>query len=997
MKRIMKGMSLLLAAALMLGVGPASQADAAAKKMKLSKKKLTLRVGQSRKLKVKNKKGKVKWKSSKKKVAKVSKKGVVKAKKTGKATIKAIVTYKKKKTTLKCKVTVKAKKKAASTPALTQKKNTPKPTTKPGSGTGQSTPPGQAPTPTPRKESTITEDEMKKATSGDFMLHRVDFESQELTYQLSGNVVYVTVDDNKKLKDVLSESDISKLGATVRFINDEEMNYGVDKVDDVKIANIEWHETEDEYWYGDLPVNGYYSCKVYAKVKTKVYFRNACIGGYSGDYGVASDRISITGVEYNGKMLDGEGDGFLFNVNTEENQSIKDLIPDPSQTKIHFSYLQEDYTVEPAEMQWHEGTWYENAEGREPKDEGYYSFSISTRDGNLLIKGSDLELVEYFPYVYVLYGYDPKMDVEIWPDTMGRTIAYSFFDSCGKETLKELFNDDLSKLQFTCMYRSKEYEDAVISNVVWHEEPYYENGYDSGYYTFTLTVTTQGGKKVAEEFDLVEPSSSVRKHMVTGKITTEDNTPLANMNFVFAYDGDDDIGSVVVKTDANGEYRVKIASAHYTIRSADTYDEVAEIDVTDETTTLNIRLENLYLLKGTLKRGTQIWSNTSVTLRNDDWQMYYFTSDAAGEFCALIPAGTYSLSVNSYESGQSVTVDRSNLNWELTFNVFVVSGSVTRTNGEKMKHRGFSVQKADGEEYVETLFTDEDGNYSVYLEPGEYSVIDDGAWAMKIGTITITDRDITKEFSVPLAKITVNATRFGVPYDDFDLMCMEKTGNEMNPGMSMGLNSIENGQYEIYVPFDKTYMIRTMDNFYEKEVSVQQADQELSIAIDRYHIAGKVIRTDADNAPIVNMSLILVKGSEKIPLYVSDDGSYSALLGVGTWQLVFGDADNGLKLGEIAVTGDNDNQNINVTGVVRISGTVTYDGEPFSWNFISYSYTKDSLQVELSASTGDFGRYTIYVPAGVNSVRINVMDQTCDCIIPAGVLDHEFDVSASME
>ena len=65
---------------------PESQAAA---KPKLSKNKLTLTVGKTAKLKVKNYKGTVKWSSNKKKTATVSKKGVVTAKKKGTAVITA--------------------------------------------------------------------------------------------------------------------------------------------------------------------------------------------------------------------------------------------------------------------------------------------------------------------------------------------------------------------------------------------------------------------------------------------------------------------------------------------------------------------------------------------------------------------------------------------------------------------------------------------------------------------------------------------------------------------------------------------------------------------------------------------------------------------------------------------------------------------------------------------------------------------------------------------
>ena len=72
---------------------------------KLNKKKVTITVGTTVKLKMKNTKKKVKWSSSKKSVATVSKKGKVKAKKAGKATITAKIGKKR----WQCKITVKKK------------------------------------------------------------------------------------------------------------------------------------------------------------------------------------------------------------------------------------------------------------------------------------------------------------------------------------------------------------------------------------------------------------------------------------------------------------------------------------------------------------------------------------------------------------------------------------------------------------------------------------------------------------------------------------------------------------------------------------------------------------------------------------------------------------------------------------------------------------------------------------------------------------------------
>lgn len=80
------------------------------KPIKLSKKKLTLKVGQSKKLILKNALGKIKWKSKNVNVAKVGRKGVVRAKKSGKTTIIAKFNGKK----YKCKVTVISNSKSSS-------------------------------------------------------------------------------------------------------------------------------------------------------------------------------------------------------------------------------------------------------------------------------------------------------------------------------------------------------------------------------------------------------------------------------------------------------------------------------------------------------------------------------------------------------------------------------------------------------------------------------------------------------------------------------------------------------------------------------------------------------------------------------------------------------------------------------------------------------------------------------------------------------------------
>lgn len=104
-------MIIIVLLALLAALSDAFHAEAATK-YRLNKTKLKVSIGRTARLKVKNSgKKRVKWKSSNKKIATVSKKGLVKGRKKGKTVITATVGKKK----LKCRVTVKKKKTVSTT------------------------------------------------------------------------------------------------------------------------------------------------------------------------------------------------------------------------------------------------------------------------------------------------------------------------------------------------------------------------------------------------------------------------------------------------------------------------------------------------------------------------------------------------------------------------------------------------------------------------------------------------------------------------------------------------------------------------------------------------------------------------------------------------------------------------------------------------------------------------------------------------------------------
>lgn len=104
-ERLKKISVILVCVALVFG---STQVNVEAKsKIKINKKIVTIKMGKTTKLKLKNNKKKIKWSSKNKKIATVSQKGIVKGKREGKTTIIAKVGKKK----YKCKVIVKDPKK----------------------------------------------------------------------------------------------------------------------------------------------------------------------------------------------------------------------------------------------------------------------------------------------------------------------------------------------------------------------------------------------------------------------------------------------------------------------------------------------------------------------------------------------------------------------------------------------------------------------------------------------------------------------------------------------------------------------------------------------------------------------------------------------------------------------------------------------------------------------------------------------------------------------
>ena len=200
----------ILIFSLVIGIMRTAAGEAEAKKkIILNKKKAVIYVGVQLRLKVKGTKKKVKWSSKEKKIATVSKKGVVKGKRAGKTKITAKVKGKK----LVCRLTVKAKKKRVITTAEAtpqgEKKPAPQVTQTPGGTDKPSASPAIEPVVTPTAVPTPTPVDTSKPEP----VFSKESGSYDKSFELSlhapkGSKIYYTTDG--------SEPDVSSVGGSVK-------------------------------------------------------------------------------------------------------------------------------------------------------------------------------------------------------------------------------------------------------------------------------------------------------------------------------------------------------------------------------------------------------------------------------------------------------------------------------------------------------------------------------------------------------------------------------------------------------------------------------------------------------------------------------------------------------------------------------------------------------------------------------------------------------------
>lgn len=990
MKKIKKGFALLLVFVMAVSVIPQS-AFAAKKKVKLSKKAVTVAVGESVKIQLKNNKKKVKWSitSGKKNVtlSKKKKTGVIiKGKKAGKTKVQAKIGKKK----YVCKVTVK---KAATadnenpnngkttaepiqvpsqaptvsqqpvppviTPGVTPSEptasspQTPSPSVEPTPTASQQPVPPVAtqtanpsetllpsvePTAEPTSDPSQTPEPTIKpenhyqglyAESEPFVISSVTFDKEVTSYSLAYTNIYVNQEGAASLKEVVP--DVSKCTFTVYC-------YGK-KAEVKRISDIVWNEEEGEDPYYSFALTVEQDGKEY----TETVKMRLGVPKYPNNPGDLSNGLTLLSLQADDKTYELErnvaygGETYYF----KDKEIDISKIAEAKKVSIVGVYEEETVKIDVEIRRWNQG----------------YAFftNQSFKKGNLEI-GSG-----YF------YGYkksDRYFDVDAFTSTKGEVtgdmvsnewcFVYEPKLEKGK-SLKDIFGNLSEELKiYRTVYNNAYYKDNEIRNVVWHEESFYENKEDPGYYTFDIVVTVDG-KELTQKYKLVQRQ---RTYQVSGKLTTADGVPISDVSIMLEQEGG---SQETVKTDSEGYFSKELIKGTYQFELGKPF------TVEDKDLQWNESLP-LYKIAGKVTRegAAQSTDVPGIHFQSEEQKTITSGSDYSGtetRYWAYLEKGTYN--VTSYNTLiETITVTKSGTH-DITMELGMVFG----------KGSGYYkfVNTEDPEVYEEPFAAN--GSYKVYLKPGTYEVQKDGT---VIDTIEVTLGDMEKDYVSYTCKgelLDMKGVRIQKNVYNYDIVV--KKDGEVYKNLSLTRWSGDTSGYN-FSALPGTYQ------FYygEKkiaEVTVTDSDVVKDLTMPVKYVKIKMYDAQDQLIPLTQqVTLINPESSQQYNLYGDEDSvdfSIAMALPLGTYQFETYEGMPSVQGKTITVKEDNDEIVMNMN-VYKLTGNCKINGESADRSTWINLYQKKDNRYLTSCAVDEEGNYVFYLESGDYSVQVSKADAT---------------------
>ena len=992
MSKIKNGFALLLVFVMAVSVIPQS-AFAAKKKVKLSKKAVTVAVGESVKIQLKNNKKKVKWSitSGKKNVtlSKKKKTGVIiKGKKAGKAKVQAKIGKKK----YVCKVTVKKAATAGNenpnngkttaeptqvpsqaptvsqqpvppviTPGVTPSEptaslpQTPSPSVEPTPTASQQPVPPVAtqtanpsetllpsvePTAEPTSDpSQTTEPTIKPenhyqglyAESEPFVISSVTFDKEITSYSLAYTNIYVNQEGAASLKEVVP--DVSKCTFTVYC-------YGK-KAEVKRISDIVWNEEEGEDPYYSFALTVEQDGKEY----TETVKMRLGVPKYPNNPGDLSNGLTLLSLQADDKTYELErnvaygGETYYF----KDKEIDISKIAEAKKVSIVGVYEEEKVKIDVEIRRWNQG----------------YAFftNQSFKKGNLEI-GSG-----YF------YGYkksDRYFDVDAFTSTKGEVtgdmvsnewcFVYEPKLEKGK-SLKDIFGNLSEELKiYRTVYNNAYYKDNEIRNVVWHEESFYENKEDPGYYTFDIVVTVDG-KELTQKYKLVQRQ---RTYQVSGKLTTADGVPISDVSIMLEQEGG---SQETVKTDSEGYFSKELIKGTYQFELGKPF------TVEDKDLQWNESLP-LYKIAGKVTRegAAQSTDVPGIHFQSEEQKTITSGSDYSGtetRYWAYLEKGTYN--VTSYNTLIETIIVTKSETHDITMELGMVFG----------KGSGYYkfVNTEDPEVYEQPYAAN--GSYKVYLKPGTYEVQKDGT---VIDTIEVTLGDMEKDYvSYTCKGELLDMKGVQIPKNVYNYDIVVKKEDKVYKNLSLTRWSEGTSGYS-FSALPGTYQFYYGENKIA-EITVTDSDvvQDLTMPVKYKKI--KMYDAQKQLIPLTQqVTLINQESSQQYNLYGDEDSvdfSIAVALPLGTYQFETYEGMPSVQGKTITVKEDSDEIVMNMN-VYKLTGNCKINGESADRSTWIDLRRKEDGYYLASCTVDDEGNYVFYLEPGEYTMKVYNSNVTMD-------------------
>lgn len=754
-----------------------------------------------------------------------------------------------------------------------------------------------------------------------FVISSVTFDKEITSYSLAYTNIYVNQEGAASLKEVVP--DVSKCTFTVYC-------YGK-KAEVKRISDIVWNEEEGEDPYYSFALTVEQDGKEY----TETVKMRLGVPKYPNNPGDLSNGLTLLSLQADDKTYELErnvaygGETYYF----KDKEIDISKIAEAKKVSIVGVYEEEKVKIDVEIRRWNQG----------------YAFftNQSFKKGNLEI-GSG-----YF------YGYkksDRYFDVDAFTSTKGEVtgdmvsnewcFVYEPKLEKGK-SLKDIFGNLSEELKiYRTVYNNAYYKDNEIRNVVWHEESFYENKEDPGYYTFDIVVTVDG-KELTQEYKLVQRQ---RTYQVSGKLTTADGVPISDVSIMLEQEGG---SQETVKTDSEGYFSKELIKGTYQFNLGKSF------TVVDEDLQWNESLPVYKIMGKVTRKGTQAI----------DFPGFWFDSQAdaqviddtvnGNEYYAYLKAGTYI--VTSYSTQvDTITVTKSGTH-DITMELGMVFG----------KGSGYYkfVNTEDPEVYEEPYAAN--GSYKVYLKPGTYKVQKDGT---VIDTIEVTLGDMEKDYvsytckgellDMKGVRIPKNVYNYDIVVKKEDKVYKNLSLTRWSEGTSGYNFSALPGTYQFYYGEKKI-----------AEITVTDSDVVQDLTMPVKYVKIKMHDAQDQLIPLTQqVTLINQESSQQYNLYGEEnedsvDFSIAVALPLGTYQFETYEGMPSVQGKTITVKEDSDEIVMNMN-VYKLTGNCKINGESADRNTWIDLRRKEDGYYLASCTVDDEGNYVFYLEPGEYTMKV---------------------------